>query len=141
MVLGGLLTAILALTAGGGIWIRRKLLITDVSGLSMLPAFDNGDRVLAIRTNRRSTFTSGQVVVLSHPHQEESHTSETSWIIKRVAAVAGEPTLDDMPEKIVPEGYVMVLGDNRRQSLDSRAFGFVPMNDILAIVARKMTRQ
>lgn len=34
-------------------------------------------------------------------------------------------------ESVVPEGYVFVLGDNRRNSVDSRTIGFVSLESIL----------
>lgn len=42
---------------------------------------------------------------------------------------------------IVPEGYVFVLGDNRRDSIDSRAreIGFVPVDDILGKVVFRIS--
>ncbi|SVC85771.1 uncharacterized protein METZ01_LOCUS338625 [marine metagenome] len=35
-----------------------------------------------------------------------------------------------MKPKIVTEGAVMVMGDNRGNSRDSRAFGFIPVEDV-----------
>ncbi|UOR13180.1 signal peptidase I [Halobacillus amylolyticus] len=37
-------------------------------------------------------------------------------------------------QSVVPEGHLFVMGDNRRDSLDSRYFGFVPVESIVGKV-------
>jgi len=91
----------------------------------------------------------GDVVVIQPP----PHTG-TIPLIKRVVALAGErieiregrvyidgALLDEpyvhekdfynMPAQIVPPLHIFVLGDNRRASNDSRAFGPVPIKTVL----------
>jgi mitochondrial inner membrane protease subunit 1 len=81
-----------------------------VSGNSMAPLFEAGDRLLVAPALR---IRAGQVVALRDPR-------DGRLIIKRVAAVIG--------------GAVEVTGDNRGSSTDSRHFGPVPKREILGTV-------
>lgn len=74
-----------------------------VTGDSMRPTLEPGDRVLAVRVRRARA---GDLVVVRDPRRPER------LLVKR-AAVAG------------PDG-VEVLGDNPPASTDSRVFGPVP---------------
>ncbi len=46
-----------------------------------------------------------------------------------------------MRPETVPEGTVMVMGDNRGNSRDSRAFGFIPVDDIYGRATRLYYRR
>ncbi|BAB04749.1 signal peptidase (type I) [Halalkalibacterium halodurans C-125] len=46
----------------------------------------------------------------------------------------GKYTQDFVVEEPIPDGYVFVLGDNRPRSSDSRAFGPVPLEEIVGKV-------
>ena len=43
----------------------------------------------------------------------------------------------DQNSAVVPEGYVLAIGDNYSQSIDSRTYGFVPVKNILGKVLWK----
>ena len=117
---------------------------------SMEPTLLEGDRILLSRlTYHFRGPKAGDVVVF------DSLLNESEDLVKRVVAVAGdrvaiedgdlyvngvailEPYLftqdfaGTMPEQVVPDGHVFVMGDNRDVSGDSRSFGPVPIDRII----------
>ncbi len=123
-----------------------------VRGDSMLPTYQNGQPVLVRRRNALSpALKRGDVIVLRKGRDV---------IIKRIAYLSGEEVkslellnasyLRDLldyyeqppsaqkpgliPRIFVPEGFLVVLGDNPRVSEDSRFFGPVPLRDVLGSV-------
>jgi signal peptidase I len=111
--------------------LARRLVAVTVRGMSMEPTYRDGDRVLV---RRGGALTPGQVVVL-----EESG----GWLIKRVAAVPGDPVprdrvpaLAEVREDRVPEGKLVLLGDNQDVSMDSREVGYFPVERVLGAVSR-----
>lgn len=66
--------------------IRRQLIVITVYGHSMQPSLQPGDRVLI----RRSTGLQRQQVAV-FAHRSELEGAEPVLLIKRVAAVAGDP--------------------------------------------------
>jgi signal peptidase I len=115
--------------------LRRRFTVVTVTGDSMLPTFGPGDRVL-VRRVRIGRLRRGQVVVVEMPGTSE-------WMIKRVAALPGDPRpADCLPateepvERCVPRGKLVVLGDNPPWSQDSRQIGYVPGDRLLGVVVR-----
>ena len=118
-----------------------------VSGPSMLPTLENGERLLV---NKFVYFVSepkrDEIVIFKYPMDESRD------FIKRVIAVGGdtieirdgqvyvngvlkketytkEPNHSTYRKSVVPKDHIFVLGDNRNNSEDSRYsdVGFVPL--------------
>ena len=106
----------------------------EVRGSSMRPSLEPGDWLLAIRLRRPRR---GDLVVLRHPDRGFE-------VVKRVVGLPGERVGTDgrrvwigesaiaepyahgtgaPGEWEVPAGHVVVLGDDRGHSTDSRSFG------------------
>lgn len=118
-------------------WARRHLRVVAVSGSSMLPSYQPGE-LLTVRRIPASAIRTGDVVVL-HAGSPGRHQSVTSrWIIKRVAAVPGDPvapgTLPGDQHTIVPPGQLILLGDNLAHSDDSRQHGYFPASNVIGRV-------
>ncbi|MEV4747621.1 S26 family signal peptidase [Streptosporangium sp. NPDC049248] len=120
--------------------LRRKLLIVAVTGPSMEPNYIEGDRLLAWRRSPRHLHP-GQVVVIDTAPPSENPGPPMN-IIKRVVAVPGQLVPGVMRGNdqgmLVPPNHVVVLGDNRRRSVDSRHLGFISADRVVATVIRKM---
>lgn len=94
-------STVLAVTIGAaGILAARRIRRVEVTGASMQPALEPGDRVLVVRAGRLRT---GDIVAFPDPRLPQR------TMVKRVAAAAGDG--------------VVVLGDNPDASTDSRHFG------------------
>lgn len=92
------------------------MFVARVEGESMSPALEPG-RILLVARGLRPR--KGDVVVAEHPGGFE--------MVKRVVAVPGD---EAMPGWILGPDEWLLLGDNRRASTDSRAFGALPRSAI-----------
>ncbi|MFL6076543.1 MAG: S26 family signal peptidase [Mycobacteriales bacterium] len=128
--------------------LARRLVAVTVSGTSMQPTYRDGERVIA---RRGGSPRVGQVVVVEEPAVTGEwvdpplpstapgrEVAARRWMIKRVVAVAGDRTrqVGRLPGGVVPPGALVLLGDNRRGSFDSRDVGYFPVERVLGIVAR-----
>ncbi|MFI7638336.1 signal peptidase I [Nonomuraea sp. NPDC049400] len=127
--------------------LRAQFVIVTVEGDSMAPLLRPGDQ-LVVRRKGLEQIRAGDIVVLEPPDSRGGPGRSESvglrgrhWVIKRAAALPGEPVPEgltyapDVPrEAIVPAGRLFVLGDNAINSIDSRAYGSVPGRDVLGVV-------
>lgn len=126
-----------AAVAGGAALVRALGAFRfEVRGSSMRPSLEPGDWLLAMRPRRPRR---GDLVVLRHPDRGFE-------VVKRVVGLPGERVRTDgrrvwvggralaepyahgtgaSGEWEVPAGHVVVLGDDRGHSTDSRTFGTV----------------
>ncbi|MEU7246521.1 signal peptidase I [Streptomyces sparsogenes] len=139
-----------ALAAGLGValavtLIRQRYLVITVEGTSMTPTLVEGDRVL-VRRALLAQVAAGDLVVATSPTGGRwAGMPLPEWLIKRAAAVQGEPVprldapaLRALPEDTVPVGCVVLVGDNPEESLDSRACGYFRDEQIVGVVVRQL---
>ncbi|SRR6266508_5530540 len=153
MWIAGTAVVVLVVPAVGWLLrVRRRLVVVDVDGNSMRPTLVAGTRVL-VRRARVADVHVGQIVVIERPYRDQrgwtwpsgGKASGRSWMIKRVAALAGDPVpravaerLPSEPRSVVPPDHLVVLGDNESDSIDSRALGYVPGDQVIGVVLRRL---
>ena len=133
--------ALAAAAVVGVWWLRRNWAVITVEGPSMEPTFHQGDRV-AVRRTPGLIVSAGDIVVtfpIQHS-QPDRACGGRRWMIKRVRAVAGEPVPDGIPvtDAVVPEGKIVLLGDNPEASFDSRVVGYFSADLLYGGVVRRM---
>ena len=110
----------------------RTFQFYKVEGISMQPTLQPGQGLLLIRIPwLAGGIHDGDIVIVSDPSGQQR-------FIKRVYKSAGEVVepglqpegIDNGSDYTVPAGNVYVLGDNRDQSEDSRAWGPVPLDRV-----------
>ncbi|GLZ58419.1 MULTISPECIES: S26 family signal peptidase [Micromonospora] len=148
LLIFGLLAALTGAALLGWRLLTRRLVAVTVDGASMEPTYRDGDRVLVRRGRVPAT---GHVVVVEYPSVDgkwplpplrdgasAAEVGRRRWLIKRVAAVPGDPVPRDrvpaLAEERVPPGMVVLLGDNPGSSFDSRRIGYFSGERILGAV-------
>ncbi|MDX1701660.1 MAG: signal peptidase I [Melioribacteraceae bacterium] len=132
-----------------------------VDGESMMPTLESGDRMVVNKIGYRIGELHRFDIVIFHATEEKDfvkriiglpgdHVAYKNDQLYINGEVLDEPyldtkkaqltsgtltedfTLEEYTQKsIIPEGYVFVMGDNRRNSLDSRRIGLVSVKEII----------
>jgi signal peptidase I len=136
---------VLALALGAMRWLHA---VVSVRGPSMEPEICDGDRLLARRCGI-GQLRPGQIVIFSEPGLPQRRqpawltgAGRRLWVIKRVAAIPGDPVPDAVRPavggaSVVPPRAIVVLGDGP-QSRDSRQWGFVAARHIFGVGVRRL---
>lgn len=163
MILWFILGIVVCCCAGMLALVRRALAVITIQGGSMLPELNPGDRLLIYRWYPRGRLRCGQVVLLTSPgssQQQYAHLPSAEMYIKRIVGLGGEDITTSITELHqvhrkeqelyynargyktwhIPEGYIFVCGDNRRESVDSRLWGPISRQNVLGVVLTKLSR-
>lgn len=102
------------------------------------PSPDGAARPPSRRSPRTSAVPAAVPAAVREPAEEPFR------MVKRATAVPGDPIPRDVPSlrhvpgRVVPEGLLVVLGDNAEASRDSRHFGYAPSEWLVGVVVRRI---
>ena len=122
-----------------------------VHGNSMNPTYENGQVVLvrrrtwgntALRQNDVVLLRVGRDIIIKRIYRLPGQPLGSSFFYDERSAYAGGvadyyeqlATPGAEPRLVVPDGYIVVIGDNLGGSEDSRVFGPVAIRDVLGVV-------
>ncbi|MFB7026188.1 MULTISPECIES: S26 family signal peptidase [unclassified Streptomyces] len=133
------LIAAAALVVGCLLAARRVLIAVTVHGASMFPALAPGDRILVRRAASPAARPRvHQVVVLRCDRIPGA--GPGGLVVKRVAARPGDRVPSAVGDGVVPDGRLVVLGDNPEVSTDSRVWGPVPLDSVVGTMIGRLAR-
>lgn len=94
--------------------------VVKICGYSMFPTLTDGEFYLSKRVLNKSKCTVGDIYVFRPPYYSE----EEKFVIKRLADIK--------------DGKYFFLGDNAEDSYDSRYYGYVNSDNVVAqLITRK----
>ncbi len=119
-----------------------------IEGASMEPNLHDSEYVLIDKISYHlHSPERGDVIVFERPGNDRDYIKRVIGLPGDTVQIAGgqvvvngqpldepylgQPMVGDMPARQVEPGRYFVLGDNRNNSSDSRAFGSIPLNDII----------
>ncbi len=127
-------------------WMRGRYVVVTVDGTSMEPTYRPGDRLLVRRTSADRLRRGDVVVVTASPATSPPFgaVGDRRWVVKRVAGLPGQVVPPEVarrvPDTTVPDGHLILLGDNAADSIDSRAAGYYAGDRLLGVVLRQLGR-
>jgi signal peptidase I len=126
---------------------HRRFAVVTVRGPSMEPTLQDGDRVLIKRVDgRQFDLRVGQIVVIKIGRYVGGppELSDPFLVIKRLTALPGDPVpradypaLRHVREDVVPDGCVVVTGDNPAGH-DSRQSGYYYLDNLIGVMLRPL---
>jgi signal peptidase I len=141
-----------ALRSGDQLIVRRtKRLRNGQIAVFAFPDRPRGDpdpsRTSTVRTDRAEMNVTEGVAAGAPEPVEPAANRRRQLLIKRIVAVPGDqvssawagPGLRDVSGMTVPPGFLVVLGDNRASSWDSRHYGFVPVDRFVGVMIRRVS--
>ncbi|WP_169748018.1 signal peptidase I [Pseudonocardia acaciae] len=147
MAIAAIITfAVVATIVVAVIGVRRRFVVVRVTGTSMEPVLLEGQLVL-VRRAGIDAVRRGDLIVFALTAVRMAVPGDPPWMVKRAIAIAGDPIPhESVPPAVslerthVPDGHLIVRGDNSRRSFDSRIAGFIDGRALLGVVLRQLSR-
>lgn len=131
-----------------------------VDGISMMPTLEDGDKMIANKISYTIGEPKRFDIIVFNANPEEKYIKRVIGLpgdkveyrddvlyingeaqdepyLEQLKAttegtLTGDFTLEEMTgEQTIPEGYLFVMGDNRRNSTDSRHIGLIPYEEVI----------